>query len=71
MRISTVQGRRQRTTRLVDNAFLNNQNMSNPQLTGWQNGDFNYDGAVNGSDYTLIDNAFNSQGPSLGSNPLD
>ena len=26
------------------------------------NGDFNYDGAINGSDYTLIDNAFNSQG---------
>ena len=26
--------------------------------TGWRNGDFNYDG----NDYTLIDNAFNSQG---------
>ena len=31
-------------------------------LTGWQNGDFNYDGVVNGDDYTLIDNAFNTQG---------
>ena len=31
-------------------------------MTGWFNGDFNYDGVVNGSDYTLIDNAFNTQG---------
>jgi len=31
-------------------------------LTGWYNGDFNYDGVINGDDYTLIDNAFNSQG---------
>jgi hypothetical protein len=28
-------------------------------------GDFNYDGMVNGSDYTLIDNAFNQQSASL------
>jgi len=28
---------------------------------GWYNGDFNYDGVVDGSDYTLMDNAFNSQ----------
>jgi len=35
------------------------------QATGWLNGDFNYDGAINGSDYTLIDNAFNTQGASL------
>jgi len=28
-------------------------------LTGWSNGDFNYDGVVDGSDYSLIDNAFN------------
>ncbi len=34
-------------------------------LTGWLNGDFNNDGIVNGSDYTLIDNAFNTQGASL------
>jgi len=33
----------------------------NTPLTGWYNGDFNYDGVVNGDDYTLIDNAFNSQ----------
>jgi len=31
-------------------------------LTGWYNGDFNYDGFINGSDYTLMDNAFNTQG---------
>ncbi len=30
-------------------------------LTGWANGDFNYDGVVDGSDYTLMDNAFNQQ----------
>jgi autotransporter-associated beta strand protein len=42
----------------IDNGFLNT-------LTGWQNGDFNYDGFVNGSDYTLIDNAFNTQGAQL------
>ena len=27
--------------------------------SGWSNGDFNYDGVVDGSDYSLIDNAFN------------
>ncbi len=32
------------------------------QATGWFNGDFNYDGLINGSDYTLYDNAFNNQG---------
>jgi autotransporter-associated beta strand protein len=44
----------------IDNGFLNS-------LTGWQNGDFDYDGVVNGSDYTLIDNAFNQQGATLAS----
>ena len=34
-------------------------------MTGWANGDFNYDAQVNGTDYTLIDNAFNTQGASL------
>ncbi len=29
---------------------------------GWFNGDFNYDGKINGDDYSLIDNAFNTQG---------
>jgi hypothetical protein len=43
---------------LVDNGYLQH-------LTGWYNGDFNYDGVVDGSDYTLIDNAFNTQGSSL------
>ena len=28
---------------------------------------FNYDGYVNGSDYTLIDNAYNTQGPAISS----
>ena len=36
-------------------------------MSGWQNGDFNYDGTVDASDYTLIDNAFNSQGTPLAS----
>ncbi len=34
-------------------------------MTGWANGDFNYDGTVDGGDYTLIDNAFNTQGSAL------
>jgi hypothetical protein len=42
----------------IDNGALNH-------LTGWFNGDFNYDGVINGSDYTLIDNAFNTQGAQL------
>jgi len=42
----------------IDNGFQNH-------LTGWSNGDFNYDGVINGDDYTLIDNAFNSQGAAL------
>jgi hypothetical protein len=29
--------------------------------TGWYNGDFNYDGVINGSDFTLIDNTYNVQ----------
>jgi hypothetical protein len=49
----------------IDAAYLNNQNSGNAALTGWANGDFNYDGVVNGSDYTLIDNAFNMQGAQL------
>jgi alpha-amylase len=28
-------------------------------LSGWQNGDFNYDGVINGDDYSLLDNAYN------------
>ena len=43
-----------RTTPAIDNGFVNH-------LTGWFNGDFNYDGVVDGSDYALIDNAFNRQ----------
>jgi hypothetical protein len=43
---------------LIDNGFNNH-------LTGWLNGDFNYDNVVDGSDYTLIDNAFNTQGAQL------
>ncbi len=40
---------------LIDNGFAN-------QLSGWRKGDFNYDCDVYGDDYTLIDNAFNTQG---------
>jgi hypothetical protein len=31
------------------------------------NGDVNYDGVVNGSDYRLMDNAFNTQGAAIAS----
>ncbi len=41
----------------IDNGFA-----SAGALTGWFNGDFNYDGKIDGDDYTLIDNAFNTQG---------
>ena len=44
----------------IDNGF-DSQTGPNP-LTGWFNGDFNYDGVINGDDFTLIDNAFNGQG---------
>jgi hypothetical protein len=40
----------------VDAGFI-----SEGRLTGWANGDFDYDDAIDGSDYTLIDNAFNLQ----------
>ncbi len=33
--------------------------------TGWYNGDFNYDGVINGSDYTLIDHSCNQQGAQM------
>jgi hypothetical protein len=42
----------------IDSGFLTH-------ATGWSNGDSNYDGVINGSDYTLIDNTFNTQGASL------
>src|SRR6202021_2982640 len=47
----------------IDNAFNYNSNPANAShlMGGWHNGDFNYDGVINGDDYTLIDNAFNSQ----------
>jgi autotransporter-associated beta strand protein len=41
-------------------------NGMNNHLTGWYNGDFNYDGVINGSDTTLIDNAFAAHGAALG-----
>jgi hypothetical protein len=46
----------------IDNADSYNQAHSSTPLTGWYNGDFNYDGVINGDDYTMIDNAYNSQG---------
>jgi hypothetical protein len=38
-------------------------------MTGWQYGDFNYDGVVDGSDFSLIDNTFN-QITATGASPL-
>jgi parallel beta-helix repeat protein len=37
------------------------------QATGWFDGDFNYDGVINGSDFSLFDNAYNMQGAALAS----
>ena len=42
------------TNSQIDSGYLTH-------ATTWFGGDFNYDGIVNGSDYTLIDNAFNTQ----------
>ncbi len=42
----------------LDNGF-------NGDLTGWQNGEFDYSGSLNGSDYTILDNSFNNPGPPL------
>ena len=36
-----------------------------PGTTGYTNGDFNYDGTVDGADYGLIDNAIQFQGEPL------
>jgi len=44
----------------VDTTF-NNQVISG-NTGGWFNGDFDYNGKVDGADYALIDGAFNSQG---------
>ncbi len=53
--------RRRRRRRLrPDRRRVPRQSTASP-LTGWYNGDFNYDGTVDASDYTLIDNAFNLQ----------
>jgi hypothetical protein len=48
----------------IDNAYLADRTHPG-EYTGWYNGDFNYDGVIDGSDYTLIDNAFNTQGAQL------
>jgi N-acetylneuraminic acid mutarotase len=45
----------------IDNGFNNH-------LTGFGNGDFNFDGKIDFDDYVLIDLAFNSQSPRRGSN---
>ncbi len=49
----------------IDNAYENNLTTPGTPLTGWYNGDFNYDNVVDGSDYTLMDNAFNMQGAQI------
>lgn len=40
---------------LTDNGFNNG-------FTDWHNGDFNYDGAVNGDDFTIMDNSYGTEG---------
>ena len=48
----------------IDSAYSYNTTPHPPAVlkTGWANGDFNYDGLINGDDYTLLDNAYNSRG---------
>ncbi len=50
----------------MDAAFLTDKSTPGA-LTGWFNGDFNYDTVINGTDYTLADNTFNRQGATLAS----
>jgi hypothetical protein len=40
-----------------------------PGISGWFNGDFNYDGKVNVDDYGIIDFNVGIQGPPLSSAP--
>ncbi len=54
-------GRQGRRGRLRPDRRRVPQPVDGSPLTGWYNGDFNYDGKVDASDYTLIDNAFNNQ----------
>lgn len=42
--------------------YAKTDNGFNAGLSGWTNGDNNYDSVIDGADYSLIDNAFNSQG---------
>ena len=51
---------------------LASEQTNHTAISGWSNGDFNYDGVVNGLDYALIDNTFNQlvANPSL-ARPLD
>ena len=50
---------------MIDNAYNTEHAAGGTAVGGWYNGDFNYDGIIDGSVYSLIDNAFNSQGGSL------
>ena len=47
----------------IDATF--NQEANTGNIGGWFNGDFDGNGKVDGTDYALIDAAFNSQGSSL------
>ena len=42
---------------MIDNGY-------NAGLTGWINGDFDYNGVIDGIDYAIIDNAYNMLHPS-------
>ena len=40
-------------------------------LTGWLNGDFNYDGHIDGTDYAFMDNGFNHHNGTLSAGDFD
>ena len=41
--------------------YVRTDNGFNNHLSGWFNGDFDYNGVVDFDDYSLIDQAFNTQ----------
>ena len=49
---------------MIDNGYAS-QSTATP-LTGWSNGDFNYDSSINAADYSLIDTSFALQSSSGG-----
>jgi Immunoglobulin I-set domain/Immunoglobulin domain len=60
--VYTFDGAADFSTRSVDaNDYITIDNGFVHHMTDFADGDFNYDGVINGDDYSMIDNAFNTQ----------